>query len=244
MVYITSDLFGHNRDYSFGHSRMHDRPDLLPWTHHYANHDMIESHSNNGLGKRKRLLEDVVEGPSSKQERTCGNLPCDSVDIDDIDNIPTHLRSYTNEDLLRLHGHNTIPHPGHRLHSRLQGFPSLERRPVKQLRRLNPKISLVKTPSHLMDIESDLTPSSPPVQRTGAHTNSDVRPCHACNVAPKRKRDLENYMDCRRCEGRTCYICARQCSGCPKTICKKCTVEVGEDGDPWCLECYSRQLNN
>ena len=114
---------------------------------------------------------------------------------------------------------------------------SLDRRPVKQLKRVSPKASLVKSTSHLMDVDLD-TPPQP------SHAVSDLRSCHACQKAPKRKKDLENYMDCRRCEGRTCFICARQCVGCTKAICKKCIVEVGEDGDAWCLDCYSRNINS
>jgi hypothetical protein len=113
-------------------------------------------------------------------------------------------------------------------------------------KRLSPKATLVKTPSHLMDIDLDLDLPSP-CQRTDVqpHTQpvSDLRSCHVCNKAPKRRKELENYLDCRRCEGRTCFICARQCAGCSKAICKKCIVEVGEEGDAWCLDCYSRNIN-
>ncbi|KAF1833051.1 hypothetical protein BDW02DRAFT_570461 [Decorospora gaudefroyi] len=118
-----------------------------------------------------------------------------------------------------------------------------ERRPVKQLKRLAPKAALVKSTSHLMDVDFDVAPSC---QRndTQSHTVSDLRPCHACNKAPKRRKDLENYLDCRRCKGRTCFICARQCTGCQKAICNKCIVEVGLEGDSWCLHCYSRNINS
>jgi hypothetical protein len=112
-----------------------------------------------------------------------------------------------------------------------------ERRPAKQLRRLNPRATLVKSTSHLMETETEPAPSR-------SNAVSDLRSCHACQSAPKRNKDLENYLDCRRCEGRTCYICARQCyGGCGKAVCKKCIVEVGKEGDPWCLDCYARNIN-
>jgi hypothetical protein len=123
-------------------------------------------------------------------------------------------------------------------------FPISERRPVKQVKRLSPKASLIKSTSHLMDVDLEL-PSSIPKADTHAHPVTDLRSCHACRSAPKRRKDLENYLDCRRCDGRTCYICARQCfGGCGKAVCKKCIVEVGEEGDPWCLDCYARNLNS
>jgi hypothetical protein len=123
-------------------------------------------------------------------------------------------------------------------------FPISERRPVKQVKRLSPKASLIKSTSHLMDVDLEL-PSSIPKADTHAHPVTDLRSCHACRSAPKRRKDLENYLDCRRCDGRTCYICARQCfGGCGKAVCKKCIVEVGEEGDPWCLGCYARNLNS
>jgi hypothetical protein len=119
-----------------------------------------------------------------------------------------------------------------------------ERRPVKQMKRYSPKATLLKSTSHLMDVDLDLPPS---LSNADAHPQpiTDLRPCHACKSAPKRRKDLENYLDCRRCVGRTCYICARQCfGGCGKAVCKKCIVEVGEEGDPWCLDCYARNINS
>jgi hypothetical protein len=123
-------------------------------------------------------------------------------------------------------------------------YSTSDRRPVKQMKRYSPKATLVKSTSHLMDIETDFPPSiSGP--ETQPRPVTDLRPCHACKSAPKRRKDLENYLDCRRCVGRTCYICARQCfGGCGKAVCKKCIVEVGEEGDPWCLDCYARNINS
>jgi hypothetical protein len=110
---------------------------------------------------------------------------------------------------------------------------------------MGPKITLVKSTSHLMDTDSDTMSTYPPLDVQHPPAVSDLRSCHACQSAPKRKKDLENYMDCRRCDERTCYICARQClGGCGKKICKKCIVEVGQEGDSWCLDCYSRQINS
>lgn len=120
---------------------------------------------------------------------------------------------------------------------------AMDHRPVKQMKRLGPKITLVKSTSHLMDTDSSTSPAN---AYTGVevqpHAVSDLRACHACKSAPKRKKDLENYMDCNRCIGRTCYICARQClGGCGKKVCKECTAEVGQEGDSWCLDCLQRE---
>ncbi|PSN60837.1 hypothetical protein BS50DRAFT_199020 [Corynespora cassiicola Philippines] len=177
---------------------------------------MTDAPLPNELGKRKRRTEED-QGPS---------------------NYPVQQRPPPPAGRLRLHG------PDHASPLRPTNFshPS-DRRPVKQLKRLSPKLSLVKSTSHLMDTEPDPSPSEPP--STSSSSSSDLRPCHACNSAPKRKRDLENFLECARCDERTCYICARACvGGCEKAICKKCVVEVGQEGDPWCLDCYSRSLNS
>lgn len=118
----------------------------------------------------------------------------------------------------------------------------IDHRPMKQIKRISPKLALIKSTSHLMDTDSN---TGPPVGFTHAQvqpvTTTDLRACHACNSAPKRKRDLENYMDCKRCVGRTCYICARQClGGCGREVCRECTAEVGQENDSWCLDCLQR----
>lgn len=118
-----------------------------------------------------------------------------------------------------------------------------DHRPTKQIKRLSPKLALVKSTSHLMD--TDASPSSV-IGFTNAevqpHAVNDLRACHACKSAPKRKKDLENYMDCKRCVGRTCYICARQClGGCGRKVCRECTAEVGQERDSWCLDCLQRE---
>ena len=150
--------------------------------------------------------------------------------------------SPTSKGLLKLHGYATPLENGtgrmYAVSAAASTYITSERRPTKQIRRTNPKIALVKSTSHLMDIEPSPTTS------TNTTHNSDLRPCHACKTAPKRKRDLENYMECRRCDERACYICARICVACDKAICKKCIVEVGEEGDSWCLDCYSRRINS
>lgn len=136
--------------------------------------------------------------------------------------------------MLSSENNNSRPYPSFAL---TPTNTSSDRRPVKQPKRLSPKLALVKSTSHLMDIEPDV----PTMQ---SHPVSDLRPCYACNSAPKRKKDLDGFMDCKRCDHRTCYICARQCfGGCGKAVCKKCIVEVGQEGDPWCLDCYSRDIN-
>lgn len=230
-MYITSDLFGST------HSTTHGQ--ATPWSQRPT---MTDSSQGGGLGKRKRSTAD--------------DTPSRYGDLHDLLAKPT-LTSYRNS-----HYHTLIPasrgSPSSRMHnnstfdSRIQPcshhltsptHTSSERRPVKQLKRLPPKSSLVKSTSHLMDIDLELA-SSVPVAAPQTYPISDLRPCHACQSAPRRKKDLENYLDCRRCDGRTCYICARQCfGGCGKAVCKKCIVEVGEEGDPWCLDCYARKIN-
>ena len=229
----------------FGSDAMFDRFNSPTAIHTQSRNTMPESQA--GLGKRKRRMEDGDEGSRSRHERCSGHTIQMDVDIAGISNF--HSRSSPiSKGLLRLHGHGPIfEASGSRMFpasAAASTYTTSDRRPVKQLRRLNPKIALVKAPSYLMDIEPDPTPSSSSTGSTESHTNSDLRPCHACKTAPKRKRDLENYMGCKRCDGRTCYICARECLGCHKAICKKCIVEVGEEGDPWCLECYSRHINS
>jgi len=116
-----------------------------------------------------------------------------------------------------------------------------EHRPVKQLKRPLPKRvpALSKSTSHLMDIESEAPAPSLPTC-----TTMDLRPCHICHKAPTRKKDLENYHECERCSEQTCFICARQCAnGCREKICRRCCVEVGEEGDTLCLGCYATNVN-
>lgn len=120
---------------------------------------------------------------------------------------------------------------------------AMDPRPIKQIKRLSPKVALVKSTSYLMDIDTSTNPTNGRMNvEVQPHAVSDLRACHACKSAPKRKKDLENYMDCNRCIGRTCYICARQClGGCGKKVCKECTAEVGQEGDSWCLDCLQRE---
>ncbi|KAB2106664.1 hypothetical protein AG0111_0g5233 [Alternaria gaisen] len=195
MVYITSDLFGPNTP----HERQYD--DSPNYWHAMAHQQHAAS-----LGKRKRMGAD--DGPHQ--------------------NITRQHRPSPSRDSNRLHLHSTPPFDSNSnlpcsLFPPKQHEYTSERRPVKQLKRLSPKAPLVKSTSHLMDVDFDL----PPTCQSQSHAVSDLRSCHACNKAPKRQKDLENYLDCRS-----------------KAICKKCIVEVGEEGDAWCLDCYSRNINS
>ncbi|KAF2869405.1 hypothetical protein BDV95DRAFT_498310 [Massariosphaeria phaeospora] len=219
-MYITSELFGSDPRHT-----QYDSPNTTPsWS------TMTDLPGNSGLGKRKRRA-DAEEGPSSSSQQRC---------------------SPSGRQLLRLHGtspvslDNNAPRPA----ASTTCFAS-ERRPVKQLKRMNPKPSLPSRSSQLMDIDPGPPPLSPSANANADATAvptalpTDLRPCHACKSAPKRRRDLENYSDCKRCAERTCYICTRQCSGvCGKLICQTCIVEVGEEGDSWCLDCYARHIIN
>lgn len=128
-------------------------------------------------------------------------------------------------------------------HNSDRSYATSEQRPMKQIKRVVPKLAFAKSTSHLMDTDIG---TSPPVGGANGqvqpHAVNDLRACHACKSAPKRKSDLENYMDCKRCIGRTCYICARQClGGCGRKVCRECTAEVGQERDSWCLDCLQRE---
>ncbi|KAH9873961.1 hypothetical protein IAQ61_004588 [Plenodomus lingam] len=215
MVYITSDLFG--PDTSHGHEQPSSSTHWSPMA--------SSQHAPGGLGKRKR------QGGEDGATGTYGHQ---------------HRMHPLGRDSARSQCHSTPPFDTNRnlsyvVYPIAQQHSTAERRPVKQLKRINPKATaLVKSTSQLMDIEI-----APQGSNAQSHAASDLRPCHACRSAPKRKRDLENYLDCNRCDERTCYICARQCvGGCGKAICKKCIVEVGKEADSWCLDCYARNLNS
>ncbi|KAF1951826.1 hypothetical protein CC80DRAFT_480165 [Byssothecium circinans] len=194
------------------HGRSHS-----PCTHTQGSDNMAETHSTQA--KRKRRVEDDDGTSPSKI---------------------AHRTSPAGRGSLRLLGHNAaLDSNSHRMYpvsATAAPHATSERRPIKQMRRSN--LKLEKQPSRLMDIEPDPAHSSSDKAHR-SNTSSDLRPCHVCNAAPKWKRELEEYMDCRRCEGRTCYICARQCFRCGQALCRKCTAEDKNNGDTWCLECYS-----
>lgn len=218
MVYITSDLFGP--------ATTHDRSHNIASTRYSA---MANPQHAPGLGKRKRTGEEAA------YERTSGHVQHPNTDLVYGSTSYQSRAPLMSWSFAHSQSHNTPQFDSNdSLPYSLSSAKTSDQRPVKQIKRINPKVPLVKSASHLMDIETG----------SKSYSVSDLRPCHACNLAPKRKRDLENYLDCRRCDGRTCYICARQCAGeCGKTICKKCIVEVGEEGDSWCLDCYSKNIN-
>ncbi|KAH8732897.1 hypothetical protein GQ44DRAFT_600751 [Phaeosphaeriaceae sp. PMI808] len=214
-MYITSELF------SVTAAPTHNCGDNTTSTStstHWTT--MTDAPHTAGLGKRKRPEE---------------------TDAECMRNSRLHRRSSPlSRSLNRFQPHNHSPFDSNRNLPYSIAYFTPERRPVKQMKRLSPKPTLTKSTSHLMDIEPDMSPAL-----STTTMNLNTRPCHACKSAPRRRKDLENYMDCRRCDGRTCYICARQCfGGCGKAMCKKCIVEVGEEGDPWCLDCYARNLNS
>ncbi|CAI6331540.1 unnamed protein product [Periconia digitata] len=220
MVYITRELFGSDPAYQRSASPLCT---IMKDTEHAAA----------GLGKRKRRIDDE-------------SLSRD-IQYESIDHTPFILNTYTSRSSCSPH-----PSPSHKspVKDYHQGFNPVstptyvdaERRPVKQTRRSIPK--LAKEPSYLMDVEQHHTSNLLHTNAPRVNTNFDLRPCHSCCSAPKRKQDLENYMECKHCDGRTCFICARECISCKKAICNRCIVEVGEEGDSWCLECHQRQINS
>lgn len=197
------------------------------------------------LGKRKRRDLDHAEKPSSKYGGPCDRLPGTSVNVGCSSHTSCQrLSPHAGRPLKRHAVGHTAPDSNSRttLYTQVPYLAS-EARPFKHLKRTSPKAkpNFVKSTSHLMDVETDVPSST-------HHTspNQDLRPCHICHTAPKRKKDLENYHACKRCQENTCFICARQCadSGCRETICRKCCVEVGEEGDTLCLGCYARNVNS
>jgi hypothetical protein len=236
MVFITPDLFnshlGYNR--SISPASIYSQP----------RNTMVDTQQLTGLGKRKRRTDNDEDVPKSKYELAHDSFSKTFANTANYSNSTLQERSSPkSKGLLRLHasgsasdtnGNRTYP-----ISAATSAYTASERRPTKQMKRLNPKIALVKSTSHLMDVEPDPAPCP-----TNTNSHTDLRSCHACNAAPKRKRDLENYMECKRCVERTCYICARECVECGKAICKKCIVEVGEEGDSWCLVCYSKRINS
>lgn len=92
-----------------------------------------------------------------------------------------------------------------------------------------------------------------PVQRTNSsaslviptmiHQPGQLAACCCCSSKPMRKTDLERYSDCDMCEKRTCAVCIRTCHGScgDRRICKKCSVEQGEESDSFCLECMNKE---
>lgn len=244
-MYITSELFVSD---AASHDRC-DSPTSTP-THNWSTM-AVESQYPAGLGKRKRQL-DTQEGSSSRYDRASGFVADIGTDVDKIRIHAHHSSPASNRGSVRFHspthGTHSLGNRAHRYSPSSQGYTRSEGRPVKQLKRLNPKVSLVKMPSHLMDLDLDLgfpantnttTPAATPTP-----TDTDLRACHICHSAPKRKKDLENYLQCQTCEQRACYICARECSGgCQKRLCSKCCVEDREEGDAWCLMCYERKFN-
>jgi hypothetical protein len=86
---------------------------------------------------------------------------------------------------------------------------------------------------------SSTTAPPPPPRDDGS--SGLLQRCHICAKAPRMKKDLDGYKDCWRCRRRTCYVCVRMCetTHCGgRKICRACCVEVGEDGDVFCLDCF------
>lgn len=148
------------------------------------------------------------------QEPALGKRKRDKNESED----PALLQDITPTKISRIHK------PNESSHAPWTSTPTISsgHRPMKQLKRTIPKITV------------PTTASAPPV-----HSSSDLRACHICHSAPKRKRDLENYLECESCAQRACFICARECAGgCRKQLCSRCSVEVGRVGDTYCLGCF------
>ncbi|KAF2109556.1 hypothetical protein BDV96DRAFT_585782 [Lophiotrema nucula] len=232
-MYITSDLFGSTADSASSHQS--NPCHTQPW-----NKMTVDT----GLGKRKRSKEEATQ---TEYGGSSGFLDGARADL------PSWLRSADQQPspgkMLRVHSfpqgsvNNARPWrlPGGTTTATITTAPH---RPFKQLKRVSPKKPpppLTKSTSHLMDTDEPAASHPCPASSEPPPSSSDLRSCHICHTAPKRKSDLENFLECQSCEGRACYICARECAGgCQRQLCRKCCVEVGEEGNTWCLHCYQR----
>ncbi|KAF2663055.1 hypothetical protein K491DRAFT_686211 [Lophiostoma macrostomum CBS 122681] len=241
-MYITTDLFGFTNPDTRTNSM----------TSH-ASHHMAETQASAGLGKRKRWL-DAEEGTGTAYEEMPTSLLRAWADNADCGSHNTFQRTSPDGNrtyrIFQTQTHAASDHPpwAYRLSPNPMTYTMTEGRPIKQAKRtvhVSRKTTLTKQASHLMDIESD-TPLEAKIPPPIDHSASDLRPCHICHKAPKRRKDLENYLQCQACEHRACYVCSRSCSsnGCGKQLCSKCCVEVGEEGNTWCLGCYQRSVHS
>ncbi|KAF2467555.1 uncharacterized protein BDR25DRAFT_335947 [Lindgomyces ingoldianus] len=244
-MYITSELF---------------RPELAAdfTTPFLDKSTMVEPRHILSLGKRKRCMEaDPAATMSAKCERASDGSSSMAMDTwiysshTAFQRLESSATAACKVGSSPKHQHQTLRHakPDNspwvlRVPAPFPSMPSsLDARPFKQPRRLHhsaKKISLLKSPSHLMDIVSGPSSSSniDIAASSSNTTNSDLRPCHICHKAPMRKRDLEGYFECRSCGERACYVCTRSCIGkCRRLLCSRCCVEIGQEGDAWCKEC-------
>lgn len=228
-MYITQELFGSPHSYShFESSSAHIHTRNIMTTDGSIDHQ--------SLGKRKRRLE-VTEGPNVR--------PRHNEETALEDHTQGSQESYRSSSPSTTCGSRPPLKPSPETTSSRLSDP----RPTKQPRRIAPKKTLFqKQPSFLMDVEEPNSVDSgivPPHSSTLASIplqipTSDLRPCHICQKAPKRKSDMDNYLSCSRCLGRACFICARNCVKCHKDLCSGCCAEVGEEGDAWCVGCLQK----
>lgn len=227
-MYITSDLFGSGS----GSDDIHDRCESS--TTSTPTWNTVADSRHVALGKRKRRMDmDPAEGPKSSSDYSSLQRLSPSAGRE---MLKRHCLGHTVTD---NNNWTTVPPQGP-----MHLVP--ETRPQKQLRRTASKkhFTLIKSNLHLMEVENDTSPASSS-SSSNTSTALDLRACHICHTAPKRKKVLENYQECKRCTEHTCFICVRQCAdGCREKICRKCCVEVGEEGDTLCLGCYARSLNS
>jgi hypothetical protein len=229
-MYITTELFGPD-------------PPSTSTASHTSQH-MAETQATAGLGKRKRRL-DAEEGISTAYEGTPKSLLSARSNTTGYSSHTASQRA-SPESSRTYRIFQTQNHGASDPTSWALTYTMTDSRPIKQAKRTahsSRRITLAKQSSHIMDIDAD-APLEMNTHPAVEHSTSDLRPCHICHKAPKRRKDLENYLQCQNCDNRACYVCARSCSGrCGKQLCSKCCVEVGEDGNTWCLGCYQRNVN-
>ncbi|KAF2705311.1 hypothetical protein K504DRAFT_537381 [Pleomassaria siparia CBS 279.74] len=239
-MYITSDLFGSDAAHSHSHSHSPTAASTTTWI------TMPNTHPP-ALGKRKTRTDDPTEEPSSNAHASFNRLS------------PSTGRSQFKRQAL---GHTVSDNnTWTTLYTQIPPHTYLApERPQKQYRRALPKKVAIaaRSTSHLMDVEAETVisssscsshsyPHSHSHSRPHSHPSGalDLRACHVCHTAPRRRNELENYHECKRCKENTCFICARQCAnGCGEKICSKCCVEIGQEGDTLCLDCYVGNVNS
>lgn len=190
---------------------------------------------NFALGKRRR--DDIDDGAVAHSRSLCvppSNMPSPQL-------IPTSRSRIGKPSMTIKTGGLASDLPGTSLPSppldhedhRLFNLVSCQRHdtpPPAKTRRKTVPVKLAESSS------SVLTPVT-------MYQPGQLAACCCCSSRPMRKTDLERYSDCDMCEKRACTVCIRTCHGScgDRRICRKCSVEQGEESDSFCLECINKE---
>ncbi|KAF2099390.1 hypothetical protein NA57DRAFT_55360 [Rhizodiscina lignyota] len=219
-MYITSELFLTPDSPNCGHHDKFTSWDAMPGA-------TIRPVPLEVLGKRKRRLDAVETSKQNASPLRSKSWPQDQKQAlpypaSDVAIVQTmHTDSHSLRPILESPHNDETP----------EIHPSKIRRKI-----LPPKLHCVVLSEKA---SGNKAPPRPP------SISPVLQPCHICHKAPKLKTDLDAYIDCSRCNERTCYICIRQCvGGCQgNTICSGCCVEEGEDGTVFCLGCLAAGID-